>query len=179
MPSLLPPNASKLERNIESLTERLELLPPDFESIWNANTCSVAMLPWLAWAFSVDEWDANRPEAQQRQVINDSVFIHKHKGTRAAVERALSSIDLNTTIVEWFEQNPPSNPYTFLITGFAPATELTVNEAENIYRLVNAAKNLRSHYSLDIPVRVDGSVFIGGVVMSGQEVEIFYQGYES
>jgi phage tail P2-like protein len=177
MPSLLPPNASKLERNIESLTERLELLPPDFESIWNANTCSVALLPWLAWAFSVDEWDANWPEAQQRQVINDSVFIHKHKGTRAALERALSSINLNATIVEWFEQNPPSNPYTFLV-NFGQTTELTANQAQNIYRIINAAKNLRSHYNLTIDVGVYGSVFVGGVVMSGQEVDIFYQGYQ-
>ena len=178
MPSLLPPNATRLERNVEALTERLEALPPDFESIWNADTCAVTLLPWLAWAFSVDEWDAQWSETQKRKAIKDSIFIHKHKGTRAALERALSSLEINPTIVEWFEQHPPSNPYTFLVTGFGSLSDLSANEAENIHRIINAAKNLRSHYTLDIPIRVDGSVFVCGVVMSGQEVDIFYQGYQ-
>ena len=77
MHTILPPNASTLERNIERLTERLELLPPSFEQIWNADTCTVAMLPWLAWAFSVDEWDAAWPEAKKRKAIKDYTFIVK------------------------------------------------------------------------------------------------------
>lgn len=175
MPSLLPPNATPLERHIEALTERLDVMPPPFEQIWNADTCPVSLLPWLAWAFSVDEWHSDWSEAQKRKVIKDSIFIHQHKGTRAAVERALSSLPFNTQLVEWFEQNPPSNPYTFLIQ--ITSTTITADEAATLMRLVNATKNLRSHYVLETEIAVNGTVFMGGVVMSGQETEIFYQGY--
>lgn len=175
MPSLLPPNATRLENHIEALTQRQEAMPPNFEKIWQADTCPVELLPWLAWALSVDEWDANWPEAQKRKTITDSAFIHKHKGTRAAVERALSALPFSTTLLEWFEQQPPSNPYTFLIQ--TTPTELNVQDAATLIRLVNAAKNLRSHYVLEADVYVEGTVFVGGAVMSGQETEIFYQGY--
>lgn len=177
MKTLLPPNATSLERNVEKLTERMEVLPPNFESIWDADTCPVALLPWLAWAFSVDEWDANASEAQKRKTIKDGIFIHKHKGTRGAVERALSAMPFDTQLLEWFEQNPPSNPYTFLIQ--TSLIDIPVSDAATLFSLVNAAKNLRSHYVLDADVCVDGSVFFGGMVMSGQEVEIFYHGYET
>lgn len=175
MPSLLPPNATPLERHIEALTERLDVMPPPFEQIWNADTCPVHLLPWLAWAFSVDEWDSNWSEAQKRQTIKDSAFIHKHKGTRAAVERALSVLPFESQLLEWFEQSPSSNPYTFLIQ--TTPLDISVNDAATLIRLVNAAKNLRSHYVLEADVYINGTVFMGGVVMSGQETEIFYQGY--
>jgi phage tail P2-like protein len=176
VPSLLPPNATPLERNVEALTERLEVLPPNFETMWDADHCAIDLLPWLAWAFSVDEWDADWSEAQKRKAIKDSKFIHKHKGTRAAVERALSALPFDTNLVEWFEQHPPSDPYTFLIQS--SLFEMSANDAETLMRVVNAAKNLRSHYVLETEIYIDGDIYCGGAVMSGQEVEIFYQGYE-
>lgn len=175
MPSLLPANASQLERNLEQMTQRLQQMPSNFEDIWNAELCPIDLLPWLAWAVSVDEWDANWPEAQKRKAISDSVFIHQHKGTRAAVERALSALPLSTTINEWFEQNISTNPYTFFIQTVP--NSISANLADTLIRLVNAAKNLRSHYVLLSEIYVDGSVFMGGSMMSGQETEIFYQGY--
>lgn len=175
MSSLLPPNASQLERHVAQLTERLEQYPTGFQHTWHPDLCPVELLPWLAWAFSVDEWDANWSEAQKRKAISDSVFIHQHKGTRAAVERALSALPFHCNIVEWFEQNPPAQPYTFFIE--TSSSSISASLADSLIRLVNAAKNLRSHYVLQSDVYVDGRVLMGGAVMSGQEIEIFYQGY--
>jgi hypothetical protein len=69
---------------------------------------------------------------------------------------------------------PPSNPYTFLIQS--TATTITADEAATLMRLVNATKNLRSHYVVETEIAVNGTVFMGGVVMSCR-TEIFYQGY--
>ncbi len=175
MSNILPPNASSLERHVAKLTERLEQYPTDFQHTWHPDLCPVELLPWLAWAFSVDEWDANWSEAQKRKAINDSVFIHQHKGTRAAVERALSALPVESNIIEWFEQHPPANPYTFFIE--TTPSSISASLADTLIRLVNAAKNLRSHYILLSDVYVEGNQFVGGVVMSGQEMDIFYQGY--
>lgn len=173
MNSLLPPNSSPLERHVEKLTERLELLPFDFTTLWNPDTCATALLPWLSWAFSVDEWDTNWSETQKRKAIKDSAFIHQHKGTRAALERALSSLTINTQVIEWFEHHPPTAPYTFDVESTVSLAELGTHTFAQVIRLINAAKNLRSHYTLRLTTSMDGSIVIGGAALSGQAVSIY------
>ena len=172
MHTILPPNASTLERNIERLTERLELLPPSFEQIWNADTCTVAMLPWLAWAFSVDEWDAAWPEAKKRKAIKDSAFIHKHKGTRAAVERALSLYPYPTTLLEWFEQTPPAAPYTFIVKIHLAINNVDADIYPHLIGFINSAKNLRSHYTIRITSAINNRTFFGGSLVSAQTFSV-------
>ena len=48
-PSLLPPNASALERKLEQATLRLGTLPVPLRELWNPDTCPAHLLPWLAW----------------------------------------------------------------------------------------------------------------------------------
>lgn len=89
MTSLLPRNTTKLERSIEALFESpnpAEIVP----ELWNGNTCPKQFLPWLAWALSVDDWDADWSEQKKRAAINESIEIHEHKGTPEAILRALA-----------------------------------------------------------------------------------------
>ena len=55
VPSLLPHNASPQERAIEAATARLADVPVPLRDLWNPETCPAELLPWLAWAFGVDE----------------------------------------------------------------------------------------------------------------------------
>jgi phage tail P2-like protein len=55
MSNLLPPNATASEIALDDSTARLSVVV-DIEKLWNVATCPVALLPWLAWALSVDEW---------------------------------------------------------------------------------------------------------------------------
>ena len=57
MINLLPPNASALERAIAATGAGIDTLPVAVRDVWNPATCPVALLPWLAWALAVDEWD--------------------------------------------------------------------------------------------------------------------------
>jgi phage tail P2-like protein len=84
MNSLLPPNASPQEAAIEAATARIADVPVPNASLWTPATCPAALLPWLAWALSVDEWDGTWPEERQRAVIAASVGVHRRKGTRGA-----------------------------------------------------------------------------------------------
>lgn len=99
LPSLLPPNATALERRAAQVCAwdasanrdtrmRADLIP----TLWNADTCPVHLLPVLAWAESVDSWDPAWPEATKRAVINASRAVHRHKGTVGAVESVLASL---------------------------------------------------------------------------------------
>jgi phage tail P2-like protein len=101
MNSLLPPNATPQEAAIEAATARIGEVPVPNATLWNPATCPAALLPWLAWALSVDEWDGTWPEARQREVIAASVAVHRRKGTRGAVVAALAAAGYGTaTLIE-------------------------------------------------------------------------------
>jgi len=89
---MLPANAEPAEAAMEQATAlRLDTTA---DSLWNAATCPAPLLPWLAWAFSVDIWDERWSEARQRAVIAASVEVHRRKGTRGAVVAALAAAGL-------------------------------------------------------------------------------------
>jgi phage tail P2-like protein len=159
-PSLLPPNASAAERAIEASTAQALDLPVDVGKLWNPSTCPLALLPWLAWAFSVDRWDAGWPEAVKRQVIAASPVLHRRKGTRAAVAEALAALYVRADIVEWFEQEPMGDPGTFVIRAYARSA-LGANEAvlshatiAAIRAIVSSVAPISRKYRLEIGVDV-------------------------
>ena len=90
---LLPPNATKLERDLADLiSQALSVLDAPIEAIKtlkNPLTCPVAFLPWLAWARHVDVWSDAWSEERKRQVVAESYATHAIKGTLASVNRVL------------------------------------------------------------------------------------------
>lgn len=171
---LLPPNASPLEVNIEAaVASRIDALPVPVATVWNPDTCPAALLPWLAWALSVDEWDSGWSEAQKRRAIKSSPFIHKHKGTLAAVKLALSNLDIRFTVIEWFQQVPAGLPFTFEVEATLSPEELGADCFHTIMRMINTAKNLRSHYVLRLETRLDGVTVTGGLPLTGTEQAVY------
>jgi phage tail P2-like protein len=101
--TLLPPNATPQEAAIDLASARIGDVPVPLDRLWNPLTCPESALPWLAWALSVDEWDAGWPEDRRRATIAQAVFVHRRKGTLASVRAALSAAGLGTaTITENF-----------------------------------------------------------------------------
>jgi phage tail P2-like protein len=98
--TLLPPNATTAERALEGTTSRVSDVPLLVRESWNPDTCPVALLPWLAWAYSVDEWDPDWPEATKREVIRVAYSQHRVKGTIGSVKRALSAAGLGEVTIE-------------------------------------------------------------------------------
>jgi phage tail P2-like protein len=71
--------------------------------LWNPATCPAALLPWLAWALSVDEWDDAWTEATKRAVIAASVEVHRRKGTVGSIKKALAAAGYgDATVLERF-----------------------------------------------------------------------------
>lgn len=88
--SLLPPNATSVERALESQSFRLDVMPVEIAKLWNPAACPTAFLPWLASGLSVDDWDVTWTEEAKRAYLAASIDIHRHKGTIGAVKRVLS-----------------------------------------------------------------------------------------
>ncbi len=88
--SLLPPNATSQELAIEGATARLGEVPAPLRDVWNPDTCPAQLLPWLAWAFGVDEWDSGWSDATKRNTIKNAVAIQRRKGSVWSIKRAIA-----------------------------------------------------------------------------------------
>jgi phage tail-like protein len=89
---LLPSNSTTLERAVAASHQDLSELPIAIRHIRNPANCPASILPFLAWELSVDEWNPEWSEDIKRRVIAESIAIHRRKGTRGAVRRALEAI---------------------------------------------------------------------------------------
>lgn len=89
--TLLPNNATPQERALDLTTARVGDVGAPLRQLWDPETCPADLLPWLAWALSVDEWEPEWPEDRKRNVIAASVQVHRKKGTRAAVVQAVAA----------------------------------------------------------------------------------------
>jgi phage tail P2-like protein len=166
--SLLPPNATPLERGLEgaSLVVGLDL-PADIDDPY---ACPVWVLPWLAWGLSVDTWDADWSEADKRAAVAGSIDLHRRKGTRLSVEQILARFDQLAYLVEWHEATPRRTPHTFdvvvpmvLPDGTAPGgRRASAAFAEAIIREVSRVKPLREHMTVVQSITARGSIGIQG-----------------
>lgn len=173
--SLLPPSATPLERTIEAAIERVGAVPTPLAGTWNPDTCPAHLLPWLAWALSVDSWDGRWPEDKKRAVIRQSVMVHRKKGTRGALERALGALSVRIELQEWFEPGAvDTRPHTFTLTTLAnealtPDGEamLDQNLYDTVHRVVDAVKPVRSHYHLRVGASYHSGVTLTPAVQGG------------
>ena len=165
--SILPPNATPLERDLDLLGHRLTGLPEPVAHLWNPWTIPEDLLPWLAWAFSVDAWEARWPIGQRRAVVAASIPIHRIKGTKGAVRRALAALGIGAELSEWFDYD--GRPHTFRIVA-RPTVDLIGDPTipflsrelrELTETVLDAVKPVRSHYDLGFSLGFTGGRSIG------------------
>ena len=173
--SLLPPNATRLERALEDATARIGAITAPIDTLLDPYLIRAEWLPWLGWGLSLDSWDADWSEAVKRQAVAESIALHRIKGTRASVEIVLRRFDQLAHVVEWFEAVPRGAPHTFevilplTIDGVAPGgTRATAAFAEAVIREVSRVKPLREHFQFVQLLAVAGSVGVMGAVRATQ-----------
>lgn len=89
--SLLPYNATDLERGLALAVARVSNVPTVARKLWSADDCPADKLAWLAWAFGVDEWDDEWSEESKRQTIRDAFDVQRRKGTIWSIRRVLTN----------------------------------------------------------------------------------------
>ncbi|KAA5952059.1 MULTISPECIES: phage tail protein I [unclassified Pantoea] len=140
---LLPPNATRWEKNLALIMSLFYDAPVPLRDLWNPDRCPVALLPYLAWAFSVDRWDSDWTEAQKRAAIKNAFYLHQHKGTVAAVKRAVTQYGASAEIIEWWQED--GIPGTFRLNISIPDTGLDDKTISGIKRMVYLSKPLSRH----------------------------------
>ncbi len=98
--SVLPQTASDFEKALTAAMLHHGLDVP-IGDLWNPDRCPAPLLPYLAWALSVDFWVEEWPEHKKRRVIAESVELHRLKGTLEGARRyvALADAELVRAIV--------------------------------------------------------------------------------
>lgn len=129
------------------------------------------MLDILGYDLHVDWYDDSFSVEKKRQIIKDSVKVHKYLGTKYAVSTVLKSLFTDATIHEWFQYG--GNPFTFKINLNISGSGMTTELQRKIVRQMFFYKNLRSHLDgLFHEYNTQGELYIGGYVQSHYQITV-------
>lgn len=148
--SLLPPNSTPLERATESATARIGAVPVPLRELVDPDSCPIDLLPYLAWALSIDTWSSDWPESIKRARVRQAIPIQRRKGTAASVRDVIASFGGAVAIREWWQSNPRAVPHTFsLIVSLdgIVGSEATAAYADAVIAEVTRTKPVRSHFT--------------------------------
>ncbi|MBX9860642.1 MAG: phage tail protein I [Sphingomonas sp.] len=150
--SLLPPQATPFERALElAAAARLEAVDLPFETLKDPAHCPVALLPFLAWEWGAEGWDADWSEATKRAAVANAIALARIRGSRQCVEDVVARHDALASLVEWFETVPHGTPGTFDVIvpiGADDEERGTADFARAIIVDVIRHKPLSAHFAL-------------------------------
>lgn len=166
--SLLPPNASPLERAAAEALAEIQRVPVPLRKLWSPWDCPAPLLPYLAYTFSVDRWDPNWSEAAKRSVIASSHYVHSKKGTISALRRVVEPLGYLLEVEEWWETDPMGEPGTFALKIGVLDTGITDEMYNELERLIDDAKPLTRHITgLDLAGESKGIFYLAAATYDG------------
>ncbi|WP_285214844.1 phage tail protein I [Klebsiella quasipneumoniae] len=175
--SLLPPSSGNWLRHTEAGTARLSAITVALRTLWTPTDCPVDLLPYLAWALSVDRWDKNWPAERKIAAIQKSYWLHRRKGTRAAVRRVVEDMGFSATFAEWFEAGDA--PGTFRLEVDINEVGLTPKTLSELNRLIDDAKPVSRHISqMNIASVTLGPVYVGTSSGCGEIISVYPEEYQ-
>lgn len=149
-PSLLPPNATELERALEQAMARLASPAIPLRELVDPDACPLDLLPYLAWALSIDSWSSDWPESVKRARVRHAIAIQRSKGTANSVREVVESFGGSVALREWWETTPPGDPHTFALSVVLSGEDgetATAAFADAVIQEVNRTKPVRSHFT--------------------------------
>lgn len=171
---LLPSNSTPLERQAAQALAQIQRVPIPLRTLYNPDLCPLPLLPYLAWAFSMDRWDSKWTEAAKRAAIRSAYYIHSRKGTIGSLRRVVEPLGYLIEIIEWWQTVPVGPRATFRLKVGVLDTGITEEMYQELTWLIDDAKPLTRHLTgLAISLETTGSVHIGACVTEGDEIDIY------
>lgn len=127
------------------LIDRLGEIPLDQLLTCLVDNVTAAALPHLAEQFHItglEGWSFSVTETDRRELIKNSIAMHRYKGTPYAVKRVLETLALSGEVQEWFEYG--GEPYHFKMwidIGERGMSAATVSMLDD---MITSWKNTRS-----------------------------------
>ena len=171
---ILPSNATQLERLAAQALVQIERVPVPIRDLISPTRCPVDLLPYLAWAMSVDRWEESWPESTKRQVIASSYYVHAHKGTIGSLRRVVEPLGYLIRVTEWWQETPEGVPGTFRLTIGVLDSGITDEMYESLVLLIDDAKPVSRHLiGLAISLEVRSPVYIGAATYQGEILTVY------
>ncbi|HDL7837441.1 TPA: phage tail protein I [Yersinia enterocolitica] len=169
---LLPVGSTTLEIAAAQACARMADIEVPLSKLLNADTCPLVLLPYLAWAWSVDRWDENWPETTKRSVVKAAYTVHKRKGTIGAIRRVVEPLGYLIRVIEWWKTNEA--PGTFSLDVGVLETGITEEMYPELERLIFDAKPCSRHLiGLSINLGSSGPLTIAAASYSGDEMTVY------
>lgn len=170
---LLPGNTTPLERQAAQALAQIQRVPIPLRQLSNPTTCPVELLPYLAWAFSVDRWNSSWTEAAKRSAIQSSHYIHSRKGTIGALRRVVEPLGYLIEVLEWWQTTPEGVPGTFALKVGVLEAGITEEMYQELTWLIDDAKPLtRRLTGLAISLETTGSLNLFAGLYEGEEIDV-------
>lgn len=172
MSSQLPLNSTPLELAIEAANYENTLIP--LRSLYNADTCPEHLLPYLAWAWSVDRWNNGWSSEAKRSAIRSAYTVHARKGTIGALRRVVEPLGYLIDVVEWFDTIPEGVPGTFALEVGLNDAGITEELYEELAWLIDDARPVSRHMTnLALSLQTTGQLGIAVCVQEGEEIDVY------
>ncbi|WP_072094140.1 phage tail protein I [Trabulsiella odontotermitis] len=147
-------------------------IPVDLRKLWNADECPVPLLPYLAWALSVDRWDKNWSEQTKRQVIKAAWKVHRLKGTIAALRHVVEPFGYLLQVIEWWQTD--ETPGTFRLVIGVQDQGITEDTYHELERLIDDAKPRSRHLTgLSLSLQTQGNINTAACCYTGETLTVY------
>jgi phage tail P2-like protein len=159
--SLLPPNASGLERAVAQVIVDMLTIQTPIATLCNPDTVPLELLPWLAWSLSVTSWKSYWPEQVKRNVVRRAIDIARHRGTAQSVIDVTEAFGGHVTIREWWQTEPKGVPRTFdlvLTLSGQSGQEATAQYVDDVIGEVRRTKPATAHFTFTQGLQVSGGI---------------------
>ena len=169
---LLPSGSSALEVAAAEACATIETLPVPLRRLWSAQDCPAELLPYLAWAWSVDRWDSGWSESTKRAVVAASEYVHRHKGTIGSIRRVVEPLGYLIRIIEWWKTGDV--PGTFRLDVGVLDSGITEEMYNELERLIADARPCSRHLiGLSINLDSTGGLPTAAACYSGDELTVY------
>lgn len=144
--AILPPSLTSDEKILaaaESLDAELKKLSGKIKQVLHLprlDELKSDVLDHLAWQYHVDNYSADFSEEIKRKMIRESIYLHRIKGTKAAVLLALKAFSSNPEVYEYFEYGGKEFFFKVLLHDLKDVGD----DGEALLRTIFDSKNVRS-----------------------------------
>ncbi|WP_445115018.1 phage tail protein I [Acinetobacter sp. WZC-1] len=169
MSKLLAPNATKLEKNIEQLGEKISTLPVPFINLHRIDRCPITHLPWLAWEHRVEYWRSDWSEHEKRSAITESKKFNEQRGTRASLQSLLNTVITEYQLKPWHAFEPKLTQFTFYVL-VPKHIIISVDQLQQMHTAVDATKSQRDLYAIYARVKAECKFNVSGTAYFGEKI---------
>lgn len=169
---ILPTGATALELHAEQASTEVSEVSVPIRTLWDPDTCPLPLLPYLAWAFSVERWDDQWDEDTKRSVIRGSYMLHRRKGTISALRQAVEPLGYLISVTEWWQNG--KTPGTFEMEIATLDTGITPEMYTELERVISDAKPCSRHLTmLTISLETRGQLPVAAGSYDGDIMTIY------